>query len=119
MPFTNIGIEVSYSAAAAGSCVVEWGTYTTTGTGTTVTAQKYGADQSVAAILGTVKIADTVEPAGFARGALPGWIIPEPGMYSILYPSNREFYQPISINRGVRLTSTLACNVIVSVYIEQ
>lgn len=118
-PLTVIGLELSYSAAAAGSCVVEWGTYATTGTGTTVTAQKYGADQGVAANLGTVKIADTVEPSTFARGTLPSWVIPLPGMYSILFPQGREMYQPPSILRAIRLTSTLACNVHVNLYIEQ
>jgi hypothetical protein len=98
---------------------VEWGTYTVTGTGTTVTAQKYGADQGVAANLGTVKIADTVEPTSFARGTLPSWVIPLPGMYSILFPQGREMYQPVSILRAVRLTSTLACNVHINLYIEQ
>jgi hypothetical protein len=114
-----VGLEFSFSAAAAGSCVAEWGTYATTGTGTTVTLMKYGMDQGPAAILGTVKIADTVEPTTFARGTLPSWCIPLPGMYSILYPYGRELYQPISILRAIRLTSTLACNVHVNLVIEQ
>lgn len=118
-PFQTVGLEFSFSATAAGSVVVEWGTYTTTGTGTTVTPAKYGMDQGPTAILGTVKINDTVEPSGFARGTLPSWVIPLPGMYSILYPYGRELYQPISTNRAIRLTSTLACNVHVNLVIEQ
>jgi hypothetical protein len=117
--FVVIALEVSFSATAAGSCVVEWGTFTGTGTGTTVTAQKYGMDQGQTAILGTVKIADSVEPSGFAAGSLPSWVIPLPGMYSILLPSAREFFQPISVNRCIRVNSTLACNIRCNLVIEQ
>lgn len=118
-PFQTVGLEFSFSSTAAGSVVIEWGTYTTTGTGTTVTPAKYGMDQGPSAILGTVKINNTVEPAGFARGTLPSWVIPLPGMYSILYPYGRELYQPISTNRAIRLNSTLACNVHINLVIEQ
>lgn len=118
-PFQVVGLEFSFSATAAGSVVAEWGTYATTGTGTTVTPLKYGMDQGPSAILGTVKIADTVEPATFARGTLPSWVIPLPGMYSILYPYGRELYRPLSVNSALRLNSTLACNVHVNLVIEQ
>lgn len=117
--FVVIALELSFSATAAGSCVAEWGTYTTTGTGTTVTAQKYGMDQGQVANLGTVKIADTVEPTGFAAGTLPSWVLPLPGMYSVLFPSGREFFQPLSTLRCLRLNSTLACNVRINLVIEQ
>lgn len=117
--FVVCGLEFSFSATAAGSCVCEWGTYTTTGTGTTVTAFKYGSSQGVAANLGTVKIADTVEPASFVRGTLPSWCVPLPGMYSILYPSGREFYRAVSVLSAIRMTSTLACNVHINLVIEQ
>jgi len=114
------GIELSFSATAAGSCVVEWGTFTTTGTGTTITVGKLGVDRSIAAILGTVKIADTVEPSGFAVATdMPSWVIPLPGMYSVLYPAGREHYQPLSVNRCIRVNSTLACSVRLNLYIEQ
>lgn len=119
MDFDVIGLELSFSAAAAGSCVVEWGTFATTGTGTTVTATKYGKNQGPAAILGTVKIANTVEPTTFAAAGLPSWVLPLPGMYSVLLPYAREMYQPISVNRCLRLNSTLACNVRINLYIEQ
>jgi hypothetical protein len=117
--FVVVGIEFSFSAAAAGSAVCEWGTYATTGTGTTVTAQKYGTNQGPVANLGTVKIADSVEPATFTRGVLPLWIIPLPGMYSAFFPQGREFYRPVSVLSALRVTSTLACNVSVNLIIEQ
>lgn len=118
-PITIIGLECGFSATAAGSVVIEWGTYTTTGTGTTVTPFKYGMDQGPSAILGTVKINDTVEPSGFAAGTLPSILVPLPGMYSILYPYAREMYQPLSILRCIRVNSTLACNIRLNLYFEQ
>lgn len=118
-PFSVIGLEIMSAATAAGTLIVEWGTFTTTGTGTTVTPQKWGADQSVAMIVGTVKVANSVEPSGFAVGTLPNWIIPLPGMYSILYPYGREMYQPISVNRALRVTSSLASPVRITLTVEQ
>lgn len=117
-PIIITALEVMSAATAAGTLIVEWGTYTTTGTGTTVTPQKWGQDQSIAAIVGTVKIADTVEPTGFAVGTLPNYVIPLPGMYSIIYPFGREFYQPISVNRALRVTSSLASPVRINLYFE-
>jgi hypothetical protein len=116
---TVIGLEVFFSAASAGSCQVEWGTFTTTGTGTTLTAQKYGVDQGVVAVLGTVKINNTANPAGFAAAGLPSWVMPLPGSYSMLLPQWREMFQPASVNRCLRLTSTLGTDTRVNLYIEQ
>jgi len=113
-------VEISFSATAAGSCTVTWGTFTTTGTGTTVTPGKIGIDRSIAAVVGTVKIADTVEPSGFAAAVdMPSLVIPLPGMYSILYPQGRELYRPASINTCLRVNSTLACNVFLTICFEQ
>lgn len=119
LPFVVIGLEVMSASTSAGTLVLEWGTYTTTGTGTTVTPQKLGVDQSVVATLGTVKIIDTVEPSGFTVGTLPNYVIPLPGMYSILYPYGREMYQPISTLRALRATSSIASPVRINLYIEQ
>jgi hypothetical protein len=119
MPFVVYALEITSGATAAGTLVIEWGTYTVTGTGTTVTAQKAGTDQSVAAVLGTVKINDTVEPTSFAAGTLPTYTIPLPGMYSIIWPFGRELYQPISVLRALRATSSLASPVRINLYIEQ
>jgi hypothetical protein len=113
-----IGLECVFDTVTAGSCVVEWGTYATTGTGTTVTPLLYGVDQGPAADVGTVKINDSAEPASFARGSLPSWVLPLPGMYSILYPYSRELYQPVSTLRALRMTSVGATNVFVNLTIE-
>lgn len=119
MGITIIGLELSFSHTTAGSVVVEWGTYATTGTATTVTPLKYGTGQGVAAITGTVKVNNTVEPATPVYGTLPNWVIPLPGMYSVLYPGGREFFQPASVNRMLSLTSVLAGNARVNLYFEQ
>jgi hypothetical protein len=116
---TIIGLELSFSHTAASSCVAEWGTFVTTGTATTVTPLKYGTGQGVAMNAGTVKVANTVEPSTFASATLPSWVIPLPGMYSVLYPAGREFFQPASINRCLRLTAVGAGNVRVNLYVEQ
>lgn len=116
--FVVIAFEVTSAATAAGTLVVEWGTFTTTGTGTTFTPLKYGTDQGVVANLGTVKVANSVEPTGFAAGSLPNWVIPLPGMYSILYPAGRELFQPVSTNRCIRVNSSLASPVRVNLVIE-
>lgn len=117
-PIIITALEVMSAATAAGTLVVEWGTFTTTGTGTTVTPQKWGQDQSIAAIVGTVKIADSIEPSGFAVGTLPNLVIPLPGMYSIIYPFGREMYQPVSVNRALRVNSSLASPCRINLYFE-
>jgi hypothetical protein len=119
--FDIIGLELSfsYSAATIRSCVVEWMTYATTGTGTTVTAAKYGKNQGPAAILGTVKVNHTAAPGTLNAAGLPSWVFALPGMYSINYPYGREMYQPVSTNRCLRLTSTFATNVRAILTIEQ
>ena len=117
--YTVVAIEIGSAATAAGSLAVEWGTFTTTGTGTTITPQKWGQNQNVTAALGTVKIADTVEPAGFAVGTLWSLTVPLPGMYSAFYPQGREFYQGPSVNRAIRVNSTQASPVRINLVIEQ
>lgn len=119
--FLVVGLEIGFSATTAGSAVYEWGTYTTTGTGTTVTPVLWGPIRDApAAQLGTVKVNDSAEPTSFVTtGGLPSMVIPLPGMYSILYPAGREFYRPASTLSGLRLNSTVACNGYVNLTIEQ
>jgi hypothetical protein len=40
-------------------------------------------------------------------------------MYSILYPAGREYYRPASTLSMVQVTSTVACNARLNLYIEQ
>lgn len=117
MPFVVYKMEATSGATAAGGLTLSWCTYTVTGTGTTYTPLKWGVDQSVAAVLGTVKINDTVEPSSVA--VLTTLLIPLPGMYSIIDPFGRETYQPISVLRCLRATSSLPSPVAINLYIEQ
>jgi hypothetical protein len=112
-----VGLELGSAATSAGSMVLEWGTLTTTGTGSATTPTKVGANQGPAANLGTVKTIMTVEGTTF----VPIWstVIPLPGMYSILYPSGREPYQPISTLRYWRCTSTVTAAVRFNLTFEQ
>ena len=116
---TIIGVDFTFSASSLGSAVVEWGTYTTTGTGTTVTPAKLGTGQGVAANVGTVKVNHSAAPAGFAAAGLPSWVIPLPGMYSMAFPLGREMFQPASILRTIRCTSTVACTARFDLFFEQ
>lgn len=116
---TIIGLEVFLGAAALGSCQVEWCTYATTGTGTTVTATKFGIGQGPAAVMGTIKINDTVLPGTIAASGLPSWVLPLPGSYSMLQPLYREMWQPLSVNRCLRVTSTVTCSCRINVLFEQ
>jgi hypothetical protein len=113
-----IGLDVTLSATALGTCIVEWMTYATTGTGTTVTPLKLGTGQGPVALTGTVKVNHSAAPGTLASGGLPSWILPLPGMYSMAMPLGREMFWPVSTLRCLRLTSTLACSARVDVFFE-
>lgn len=115
---TIIGLDITLSATALGTCVAEWMTYVTTGTGTAVTPTKLGTNQGPAAITGTVKVNHSAAPGTLATAGLPNWVMPLPSMYSMAYPLGREFYWPVSTLRCLRLTSSLACNARVDVFFE-
>jgi hypothetical protein len=116
MPLVAYKMEVTCGATAAGALTLQWCSWITTGTGTTVTPLKWGVDQSVAMVSGTVKINDTVEPGTVV--VLTTLIIPLPGMYSIIDPFGRETYQPISTNRCLRVNGP-AFPTCINLYVEQ
>jgi hypothetical protein len=99
-------MELSSEETKAGDVMIEWGTYSSAGTGTAFTPVKFGANQGPAANTGTVQVNNSAEPSGFAVGT--GWsmIMPIPGSYSMLYPQGREPYQPPSTLRAFRATAT-------------
>lgn len=123
LPFVIYLMEVTSSATTAGFVTVNWWTFTTSGTGgSIVTPQKIGTDQSLAALIGQIRVANTGEPGSPAIiPSLPQYYLPLPGMYSILYPYGREPYQPISQSRCIRVQtgSSTAVSVCINVYIEQ
>jgi hypothetical protein len=116
MDATVIGLEISSMATAAGTLIVEIGTFATTGTGTTVTPARWGLG-AVAAIMGTCKINNTAEPGTVT--VLYSFVIPLPGMYSVREVFAREFYRPVSTNTLIRLTSSLAVASRTNVIFEQ
>lgn len=106
-----VGIDVS----VAGNMKIEWGTFTTTGTGTSATPQIWRGDRTLTSAIVTAKIKDTVEPSGFTQGTAggalyPGLLVPLPALPFIQWPLAQEFAVPESVNFGVRLTSSAAGN---------
>lgn len=106
-----IGCDVS----AAGNLKIEWGTFTTTGTGTAATPQLWRGDRGLTSAFASAKVADSVEPSGFSQGTLggalyPGLLIPLPMYYPFQWPLEQEFAVPESTNFGIRLTSSVAGN---------
>lgn len=116
MDATVIGFECGSMGTAAGTLIVEFCTYATTGTGTTVTPARWGMG-SVAAIMGTCKINDTAEPA--TTVAYYSMIVPLPGMYSLREVFSRELYRPVSTLSSIRLTSSLALPTRTTLIFEQ
>lgn len=106
-------IFIGSKASAAGDMLLEFGVFTTTGTGTALTPQPWGSDQG-ASKLTTGKIADTVEPTGFTVGTLGGTIRPTinwplPGYFAWQAQAGKEYYViDTPINFGARLTSSIA-----------
>jgi hypothetical protein len=117
-PYVAYKLEIGSQSTSAGWLNIAWWTYGTTGTGTTVTPLKWGVDQSVAAIMGTVKVANSAEPTGTLT-LLSTLFVPLPGMYSIIDPFGRETYVPASQLRCLRVTSLTASPVSVNLYVEQ
>lgn len=109
-----VGFDYANSSTL-GSCKIQWGTFTTTGTGTAATPSPYS-ENRVASLVASAKVADTVEPTGFSQGTLgntafrPSIFIPLPGYYAWQAPTEKELYVPTSTNYALRLTSTVACN---------
>jgi hypothetical protein len=106
-----IGIDVT----TAGSLKVEMGTFTTTGTGTAATPQKWKGDRTIDSAITAAKIKDTVEPTTFTPGTAggllyPGLLIPLPAVPFFQWPLDEEFEVTESLNFGIRLTSSQAGN---------
>lgn len=107
-------LVIGSDASTAGSLIIEWGTFTTTGTGTAATPQKWRGDRTIDSAISAAKVADTVEPTGFSGGTLgaalyPNLVIPLPMWYAFQWPLDHEFALPESTNFGIRLTATPTC----------
>jgi hypothetical protein len=108
-------LVIGCDASTAGNLKVEWGTYTTTGTGTAATPQKWQGDRNIDSAVASAKVADTVEPSGFSQGTLggtlyPAVVIPLPMYFPFQWPLEHEFAVPESTNFAIRLTASIAAN---------
>lgn len=108
-----VSIDVTSTTAIL---TVEFGTFTTTGTGTALTPQKWNGNLALASsALGTAKVNDTVEPTGFSAGTMGGTLyptlkIPLPAIPFFQWPLSDEFTVPASTNFALRITSSVAGN---------
>lgn len=115
----NVQIELAelflgFDASSAGSVKIEFGTFTTTGTGTAATPQLFSYGTVTSGVTGA-KVADTVEPTGFTQGTLggtlyPGLLVPLPMYVPFQWPLDEGLEVPQSIKFGIRLTASIACN---------
>lgn len=108
-------LVIGCDATSAGSLKIEWGTFTTTGTGTAATPQKWRGDRTIDSAVSAAKVADTVEPTSFSQGTLggalyPAVVIPLPMYFPFQWPLDQEFALPESTNFAIRLTSSVAAN---------
>lgn len=109
-----IELDVS-NDATSGTVLVEVGSITATGTGTTYASKRWGQAVGVAAT--TAKINDTVEPAGFS--AIIAWRLPYSSPLIMQWPLGRELLQATSALYAVRLTASVACNAVANLVIEE
>lgn len=108
-------VVLGFDDTASGSVKIEFGTFTTTGTGTAATPQKF-LQTSQASGITAAKVADTVEPTGFSQGTLggtmsPGLLIPLPIYFPFQWPLYEGLTVPVSTNFAIRLTASVATNV--------
>jgi hypothetical protein len=112
-------LVVGCDASTAGSLKIEFGTFTTTGTGTAVAAANLmivsSTDRGVTSSVTAAKISDTVEPAGFTTviGGNAKWpivLVPLPCYFPLQLPLLEGFTVPHSTLMALRLTASIGCN---------
>ena len=111
LPGELIALDVSSSYLTSGTPIdllVELGTITATGTGTSKTPIRIGAANGTAS--DTAKVNDTVEPSGFSQVQAWDLVIPA-GPWCYQWPLGREFYLASSNLYAVRMTASAACTV--------
>jgi hypothetical protein len=112
-------IVIGFDASTAGNVRIELGTFTTTGTGTSVTPANIAivasSDRSVTSSLTAAKVSDTVEPTGFTtalggNAVWPGILIPLPCYFPFQTPLYEGMTLPHSTLFALRLTASINCN---------
>ncbi len=119
MDYEIVELVIGSDASTAGNLKIEFGKFTTTGTGTAVAQadvqQFSGGDPAIDSTATALKIKDTVEPTGFTNVAInnalyPSLLIPLPMYFPFQWPLNEGFVIPESTNFGIRLTSSITTN---------
>ena len=110
-------LVIGCDASSAGNLKIELGTFTTTGTGTAVTAPPIynSSDRTPASLITAAKISDTVEPSGFTtvisgNAKWPILLVPLPMVFPFQLPLGEGLTIPHSTNFAIRLTASIACN---------
>jgi hypothetical protein len=112
---TGWDISMDGVSASATPAVVEFCTYSASGTGTGYTPKRFTG--AAGAADSGWKINDTVEPAG-AASLFSLFVSPTSG-YSIQYPLGRELYVPVSTFLGLRVTAPAGVNARGNIYFEE
>jgi hypothetical protein len=112
-----VELVIGCDASTAGNLKVEFGTFTTTGTGTAVSSPLIYAstDRGVASSVTAAKISDTVEPSGFTtvfsgNTLWPILLVPLPCYVPLQFPLDEGLCIPHSTNFAIRLTASIGCN---------
>jgi hypothetical protein len=110
-------LVIGCDASSAGNLKIELGTFTTTGTGTAVSAPGLyqASDRAAASLITAAKISDTVEPSGFTtvisgNAKWPILLVPLPMYFPFQLPLGEGLTIPHSTNFAIRLTASIACN---------
>ena len=113
-------LDVSFdgTSSTAAPIQIDLYTFTTDGTGTTGTVEKYGGSTILSAA-STFKYNYTVEPSGTVTVIQSFFVHPQTGMV-LQFPLGREYTMAASAFTGIRLvTPGAAANVIVNVIFEE
>ena len=112
-----IGFDITFDGVTATNTpvLIEFMTFSTTGTGTTYTPKKSG--QSVGTAASTWKINDTVEPG--TPVVIFGWQWSPTSGIAYQWPLGRELFHPISTIQAVRVTAAQVVNYLANLYIEE
>ena len=110
-------LVIGCDASSAGNLKIEFGTFTTTGTGTAVSAPGIyqASDRTPASLITAAKISDTVEPTSFTtvisgNAKWPILLVPLPMYFPFQLPLGEGLTIPNNTKFGIRLTASIACN---------
>jgi hypothetical protein len=110
-------LVIGCDASSAGNLKIEFGTFTTTGTGTAVSAPGIycSTDRTPASLITGAKISDTVEPTGFTttisgNAKWPITLLPLPCYFPFQTPLVEGLTIPNNTKFGIRLTASIGCN---------